>query len=50
MIAFKNGTVILIDDETDEEPVVIKTELKKITKTQWEVDGLFHKSLSPHFL
>lgn len=40
MIAFKNGTVILIDDETDEEPVVIKTELKKITKTQWEVDGL----------
>ena len=30
MIAFKNGTVILIDDETDEEPVVIKTELKKI--------------------
>ena len=40
MIAFKNGTVILIDDETDEEPVVIKTELKTITKTQWEVDGL----------
>ena len=40
MIAFKNGTVILIDDETDDEPVVIKTELKKITKTQWEVDGL----------
>ena len=41
MIAFKNGTVILIDDETDENPVVIKTELKKITKTQWEVDGLY---------
>ena len=41
MIAFKNGTVILIDDETDEDPVVIKTELKKITKTQWEVDGLY---------
>ena len=40
MIAFKNGTVILIDDETDEDPVVIKTELKKITKTQWEADGL----------
>ena len=40
MIAFKNGTVILIDDETDDDPVVIKTELKKITKTQWEVDGL----------
>ena len=40
MIAFKNGTVILIDDETDEDPIVIKTELKKITKTQWEVDGL----------
>ena len=40
MIAFKNGTVILIDDETDENPVVIKTELKKITKIQWEVDGL----------
>ena len=41
MIAFKNGTIILIDDETDEDPVVIKTELKKITKTQWEVDGLY---------
>ena len=40
MIAFKNGTVILIDDETDDEPVVIRTELKKITKTQWENDGL----------
>ena len=40
MIAFKNGTIILVDDETDENPVVIKTELKKITKTQWEVDGL----------
>ena len=40
MIAFKNGIVILIDDETDEEPIVIRTELKKITKTQWEVDGL----------
>ena len=40
MIAFRNGTVILIDDETDEEPIVIKTELKKITKAQWEVDGL----------
>ena len=41
MIAFKNGTVILIDDETDENPLVIKTELKKITKTQWEADGLY---------
>ena len=40
MIAFKNGIIILVDDETDENPVVIKTELKKITKTQWEVDGL----------
>ena len=40
MIAFKNGTIILVDDETDENPVVIKTELKKITKVQWEVDGL----------
>ena len=40
MIAFKNGIVILIDDETDEDPIVIRTELKKITKTQWEVDGL----------
>ena len=40
MIAFKNGNIILVDDETDENPVVIKTELKKITKTQWEVDGL----------
>ena len=40
MIAFKIGTVILIDDETDDDPVVIKTELKKITKVQWEVDGL----------
>ena len=40
MIAFKNGVIILVDDETDENPVVIKTELKKITKTQWEVDGL----------
>ena len=40
MIAFKNGIVILIDDETDENPVVIKTELKKITKVQWDVDGL----------
>ena len=40
MIAFRNGIVILIDDETDEDPIVIKTELKKITKTQWEVDGL----------
>ena len=41
MIAFKNGTVVLIDDETDEEPVVIQTELKKISKTQWEVNGLY---------
>ena len=41
MIAFKNGIVVLIDDETDEEPVVIQTELKKITKTQWEVNGLY---------
>ena len=41
MIAFKNGTVVLIDDESDEEPVVIQTELKKITKTQWEVNGLY---------
>ena len=40
MIAFKNGVIILVDDETDENPVVIKTELKRITKTQWEVDGL----------
>ena len=40
MIAFKNGIIILVDDETDENPVVIKTELKKITQTQWEVDGL----------
>ena len=40
MIAFKNGIVILIDDETDEDPLVIKTELKKITKTEWQVDGL----------
>ena len=40
MIAFKNGTIILIDNEEDDEPVVIKTELKRITKTQWEVDGL----------
>ena len=40
MIAFKNGIIILVDDETDENPVVIRTELKKITKTQWEVDGL----------
>ena len=40
MIAFKNGNIILVDDETDDDPVVIKTELKKITKTQWEVDGL----------
>ena len=40
MIAFKNGIIILVDDETDENPVVIKTELKRITKTQWEVDGL----------
>ena len=40
MIAFKNGTAILIDDETDENPIVINTELKKITKVQWEVDGL----------
>ena len=32
MIAFKNGVIILVDDETDENPVVIKTELKRITK------------------
>ena len=40
MIAFKNGTIILVDDEQDENTVVVKTELKKITKVQWEVDGL----------
>ena len=32
MIAFKNGIIILVDDETDENPVVIKTELKKINE------------------
>ena len=40
MIAFKNGIVVLIDDEIDDQPVVINTGLNKIIKTQWEVNGL----------
>jgi len=28
MIDFKNGIIILIDDETDENPLMIKTGLK----------------------
>ena len=40
MIAFKNGTVLLLDDETDKNPLVINTELTNVINAQWQVDGL----------
>ena len=41
MIAFKNGTIILLDDETDTNPTIIKTEFKTIINAQWQIDSLF---------
>lgn len=40
MIAFKNGTIILLDDETDTNPTIIKTEFKTIISAQWQIDGI----------
>ena len=40
MIAFKNGTIILLDDETDTNPTIIKTEFKTIINAQWQIDSL----------
>ncbi len=40
LIAFKNGTMILLDDETDTNPFIIKTEFKTIINAQWQINGL----------
>ena len=39
MLAFINGDICLYDDENDISPVKIKTNLKKITKADWNING-----------
>ena len=41
MIAFRNGIILLFDDENDKEPKMIKTELNKILGAQWEPKGTY---------
>ena len=39
MLAFVNGTISLYDDENDREPTTFKTNLKKVSKAEWNIDG-----------
>ena len=41
MIAFRNGVILLFDDENDKEPKMVKTELNKILGAQWEPKGTY---------
>ena len=39
MLAFVNGDILLYDDENDMNPFYIKTNLKQITKAEWNING-----------
>ena len=39
MLAFVNGTVLLLDNEADPDPIVIKTNLQEVTKAEWNLYG-----------
>ena len=39
MLAFKNGDICLYDDENDMNPFKFKTNLKTLTKADWNVNG-----------
>ena len=42
LIAFKNGILLFFNDENDKEPVMLKTELKKIMGAQWDPKGIYY--------
>ena len=39
MLAFVNGDILLYDDENDMNPIYIKSNLKQITKAEWNING-----------
>ena len=39
MMAFVNGEICLYDDENDTSPIKFKSNLKKITKADWNING-----------
>ena len=39
MLAFKNGEVCLYNDENDMNPIRFKTNLKDVTKADWNING-----------